>query len=264
MKQRTALWTFKGRKNINKINFNKVYYNSYGTAYKIVAYKNCHDITVEFIDKDRFKTKTFLQNVRNGTIKNPYDLSVYKTGYIGEGNYKTKENGKPTIQYHIWISILQRCYSNNERDIHKYKSYHNICTVCDEWKNYQTFAEWYDENFYDIGEGRMHLDKDILIPGNKVYAPDRCMFVPQRINMIFMDKTKLIDADLPVGIKRAYTKNKNIRYTSTYNGKYLGTFNTLKDAEEIRLIEKRKHIRKIADEYKGLIPDRVYKALIEW
>jgi hypothetical protein len=33
-------------------------------------------------------------------------------------------------------------------------------------------------------EGR-HLDKDILVPGNKVYSPDRCLFVPREVNNLF-------------------------------------------------------------------------------
>jgi len=32
-------------------------------------------------------------------------------------------------------------------------------------------------------EGK-HLDKDILIPGNKIYSPDRCIFVSSLINLL--------------------------------------------------------------------------------
>ena len=34
----------------------------------------------------------------------------------------------------------------------------------------------------------LHLDKDILIPGNKIYGPNACMFIPQDINKLLVDR----------------------------------------------------------------------------
>lgn len=34
-------------------------------------------------------------------------------------------------------------------------------------------------------KGRLHVDKDILHPGNKVYSPENCILLPQRINELF-------------------------------------------------------------------------------
>ena len=89
--------------------------------------------------------------------------------------------------------------------------------VCDEWLNFQTFAKWHDENYYEVNE-RLHLDKDILIPGNTLYAPDRCLLIPQRINELFTCKVN--GNGLPVGIY----KTSAGRYNSSYNGKNIGTF----------------------------------------
>ena len=71
------------------------------------------------------------------------------------------------------------------------------------WHNYQNFAQWFNENRYDV-EGRLHIDKDILYPGNKIYCPDTCLLVPQRINMLFLNKPN--KRGLPNGIIKSSDK----------------------------------------------------------
>ena len=41
-------------------------------------------------------------NFKSGVIKNPYDKTVFGVGYVGVGEYKTKENGRFTIYYQQW------------------------------------------------------------------------------------------------------------------------------------------------------------------
>ena len=60
------------------------------------------------------------------------------------------------------------------------------CSVYEGWHNFQNFAKWYEDNYYEIEEEQMHLDKDILVKGNKVYSPDTCVFVPETINGLFV------------------------------------------------------------------------------
>lgn len=42
-----------------------------------------------------------------------------------------------------------------------------------------------DENWKPHMEG-WHLDKDILLKGNKVYSPETCAFVPAKINSLLI------------------------------------------------------------------------------
>lgn len=140
--------------------------NKFGTPMKIIDYKNSANVTVEFQDEFKYEITTTYNNFKRKVIKNPYDKTVCGVGYVGEGNYLTKRNHRPTVQYTDWSHIIIRCYKEKERKLHP--AYEN-CTVCNEWLNFQTFAKWYDKNFYDIGHGRMHIDKDILHKGNKVY-----------------------------------------------------------------------------------------------
>ena len=69
--------------------------------------------------------------------------------------------------------MIDRCYSDKYHE--KRPSYRN-CEVCEEWQDFQVFAEWYDNNHPDDG-GNYHLDKEIMVDGNRVYSPHTCMFV---------------------------------------------------------------------------------------
>ena len=89
--------------------------------------------------------------------------------------------------------MINRCYHSKDR----FSAYYGTCTVCEEWLNFQVFADWYETHEYPVNE-RLHLDKDILFAGNKEYAPKKCMLVPQRLNMMFMNKPN--KRGLPNGI----------------------------------------------------------------
>ena len=113
-----------------------------------------------------------------GQVKNPYDITVYTAGYIGVGIHKVAIKQKITDVYKAWSSMLRRCYS--ESNAQNNKSYYNKVTVCDKWHNFQNFGDWYESNKYKC-DGRLHVDKDILYPGNKVYSSETCILVPQSI-----------------------------------------------------------------------------------
>lgn len=105
-------------------------YNNYGSLMKIVDYKNANDIIVEFRDEYKIKVNTQYGNFKNGKVKNPYDKSMYKVGYLGNGEY-TRDNHLNI--YYNWSNMLQRCY--DPYFINKNTTYIN-CYVCEEWHNF--------------------------------------------------------------------------------------------------------------------------------
>ena len=162
----------------------------------------------------------------------------------------------PQQIYQKWISMLKRCYS--KRYLQKHQTYTN-CVVCKEWLTLSNFAQWFYANYT---EG-YQLDKDILIKGNKVYSPETCCFVPQRINTLLV----------------APPKGKYSRGVSTFrNGKYvcsislskskkhLGCFDTQEDAFCAYKDAKEKYIKELAEKYfqEGKITQRVYDALMKY
>lgn len=230
--------------------------NNFGTDMQIISYGKHGNVRVKFLDTYGYETETIYNNFKKGQIRNPYDKTVYGVGYLGEGDYKVYIDQKHLEpRYNVWRTLLGRCCTERHRE--QFKAYGN-CEVCEEWLNYQVFSKWYEENFYQVGTERMHIDKDILIPGNRLYSPDTCMIVPQRINMLFLHKPNKFG--LPNGVKpRAHGK-----YLAEYKKKFLGVFDSIGEAELAHEEEKKKAITKIAEEYKDKIPTKLYKALLDW
>lgn len=229
--------------------------NSNGTLMKIIAYRKSNDIDIEFLDDFHYiKEHQTYSNFCRGNIKNPYDRTLCGVGYIGVGKYMTRNSitHKQEKTYQIWTALFDRCYRNKD----KYPAYHNKCEVCEEWHNYQIFAKWYEENRYEC-DGRLHIDKDILNPNCNTYSPNNCLLVPQRINMLFMNKPN--DKGLPNGIEK-YASG----YFAKYNNKELGIYETLEEAFNVYATYKEKIIKKVADEYKDIIPSQVYEALVSY
>lgn len=222
---------------------------------KIVRYNKTSDLTIEFLDQYHYQTSTTYGNFKKGTVKNPYDRTADGVGYIGVGEYKAVVNNRNTNEYLAWKNLMMRCY--NEKIRHKFRTYQN-CVVCDEWHDYQKFAAWYDENYYQTGTERMCLDKDIMYKNNYLYSPDTCLIVPQRINMMFMNKTN--KNNTPNGISIA----NNGKIVASYNTNYLGTYDGIEQAIIPYNKAKQNHIREVADEYIDIIPKKLYKALYNW
>ena len=222
---------------------------------RIIRYNTCDDIDVMFLDEHNYVVKhTIYQNFKSGQIKNPYDKSIYGIGYLGDGNNQTKINGKRVRAYNVWHEMVARCHE--ESRAFKYSAYYGICSVCQEWLCYNTFADWYEKNKYEC-EGRLHLDKDILYPGNKIYSPYTCILVPQYINALFMNKKN--SRGLPNGV----IKQSN-GYLAKYNGKSLDVFPTVEEAYIAQRAKKKEEIIKIANERRSELPDYVYEALLRY
>ena len=229
--------------------------NNFGTDMKIVAYRRYDDIDVEFLDEHHYvKEHNTYSNFKSGAIKNPYDRSVYGVGYVGEGNHIIIQNKKVSLSYEVWSEMLARCYLEERKHLHP--AYFGIVTVCDEWQCYHRFADWYEEHTYEC-DGRLHLDKDILYPGNKEYSPEKCLLVPQRINMLFMNKPN--KRGLPNGIIKY-----PCGYLAKYNQQELGIFPTVEEAYHEQTKKKKQAVVQIANEYKEVIPEKVYNALLAY
>lgn len=234
--------------------------NKHGSLMKIVLYKNANDMLVKF-DKGK-PIHTRWAEFMIGEVKNPYDKTIFGVGFLGEGIYKAKENSEDTPQYMTWVGMLQRCY---DEKIHKKHPTYKECSVCEEWHNFQTFSKWYDENYYEIDGERMNLDKDILIKGNKFYSHDTCVFVPQRINLLFV-KNDAIRSKLPIGVHFEKQTNRYKAQCKVGKGKMknLGRYNSPEEAFYIYKTFKEKFIKEVANEYESKIPEILYKAMLKY
>ena len=177
--------------------------NNFGSKMVIKEYRGCMDIDVYFPEYNwTFKHATY-QSFKNGKIKCPYEPSIYGVGYLGEGKYVATENGRHKKEYRIWYDVLRRCYDPKVQE--KYPTYKG-CTVENYLLNFQNAAEWIKNNYYEVLGERMHLDKDILCKGNKVYSRETCIFVPERINTLFVKRDKSRGKN-PIGVSQTSSGN---------------------------------------------------------
>ncbi len=151
--------------------------NNYG-KFKVLAWDGYKDITIEFLDTG-FITKTRSESIASGSVKDKLKRSVFGFGYIGDGEFSTKDKKA----YSRWSGILKRCYSD---DYQIKKPTYKGCTVCDDWLNFQNFAEWFYLNYPDDGDD-YQIDKDLKVIGNKIYSPKTCMFVSSVVNSFTSD-----------------------------------------------------------------------------
>ena len=76
--------------------------NNFGSKIIIKEYRSCMDMDVYFPEYNWTAKSVKYQNFKKGQIKCPYERRTYGVGYIGEGKYKTRINGKKTKCYDTW------------------------------------------------------------------------------------------------------------------------------------------------------------------
>lgn len=159
----------------------------------------------------------------------------------------------------VWRGMIERCYNHQSQTRHP--TYIG-CTVAEEWHDYQVFAEWYlNHDFYGLG---YELDKDLLVPNNKVYSPDNCTLVPRDLNSLLLDHRNARGV-YPQGV---YWNKQAKKYRSQINmsgsRKYLGSFDTINEAYEVYKEAKERYVKNKALEWANRIEWDVFVALMNW
>ena len=129
--------------------------------------------------------------------------------------------------YRAWANMLKRAYNPK---FHAVKPTYSDVTVCKEWHSFRAFRAWWLENYR---EG-WHLDKDLLASGNREYAPDACVYVPQWINK-FTLACGASRGELPIGVsihKQTGKYRSDCRNPFTGKQHDLGYFTTPDAAHE--------------------------------
>lgn len=102
--------------------------------------------------------------------------------------------------YKRWSSMLERCYSIKLQE--RYPTYKDV-SVCNEWLTFSNFKSWMEQQDW---EGK-HLDKDLLVEGNKVYSPEDCVFINNMVNT-FVTDCAASRGELPIGVSWHKQTNK--------------------------------------------------------
>lgn len=162
---------------------------------------------------------------------------------INDASYivRVEVNGKFIVCpfYVRWTKMLERCYS--EKYQLRMPTYIN-CSVCDEWLIFSNFKLWMQGQDWRGNE----LDKDLLVQGNKIYSPERCLFVPSQVNTLLLDCGSR-KGKYPQGV---YFDKVRGLYSTTASvsgrNKFLGRFATPEEASNAYKLAKYKIIKDVA------------------
>ena len=171
-----------------------------------------------------------------------YGVGVNDLGYRTRVYEEVTKNGGKRIlksvflckYYTAWGSMLERCYS--KKFLESRPSYIGT-SVCSEWLYATAFKKWMEQQDW---HGKC-LDKDIVVPGSKLYSPETCAFVLQATNS-FVTARDACRGDYPIGVSLYKRTGKYIaRCKNPFTGKkeHLGYFSTPEEAHEAW--RKRKH-----------------------
>lgn len=235
----------------------EIYKLNCGANAKIIEYYNWDNCTILIMETNEIFKNIAFKHLKSGNLKSYFYPTVEGVGYIGN-NFE--ENDSKTKCYKTWRGMLVRCY--NKEYQYKKPTYKN-CRVCEEWHNFSNFKKWYYENYYQIDDDIMQIDKDILEKGNKIYSPNTCIFVNNKINSIFT-KHDGIRGEYPIGVFKR--ENGKFGASVSIDGKQhkLGIFDTVEEAFVPYKEAKEKEIKRIADLYKNQIPERLYNAMCNY
>lgn len=114
-------------------------------------------------------------------VKDYMQPTVFGVGYLGEPTINDCDPTKLLI-IKLWRGMFSRCY--DVKKLNERATYRD-CTINKEWHSLANFKRWclsqFDAGHYQSG---WELDKDLLVRGNKVYGPDTCCFLPERLNQL--------------------------------------------------------------------------------
>lgn len=144
--------------------------------------------------------------------------------------------------YSSWINMIERCYSEKHKA--SYPTYAG-CSIDADWCSFSAFRKWMESQEWQ----GMYLDKDILIPGNKLYGPETCVFVPCALNN-FICESGASRGEWPLGVSWNINAGKfRTLCRNPFAGKveHIGYFDSPEEAHGAWIRRKREHAFRYAD-----------------
>ena len=142
----------------------------------------------------------------------------WSSGYSKDGKtYHTKASA-------VWHAMRQRCgVGGSKKALPGYAD----CTISENFKDFQFFAEWCQTQVA-YGQEGYELDKDVLVQDNRIYSENYCVFSPQELNSFLCVNSGPV-SDLPKGITRC--RNKYMARLAAIG--YLGVYSTPEEASQV-------------------------------
>lgn len=239
-----------------------VFITNSGFKAEIVEYLGAYEVKIRFSEPEECFRWCRISDLRKGKVTNFLEKVYFGVGYIGEGKHiiRSKNN---TVCGSTWFHMLERCYDTRIQDS-MYKTYKD-CTVNEVWHCYQNFAEfYYNDQWRQEG---WHLDKDLILQGNREYGPDLCAFIPRELNNL-LGSSKSKRGECLIGVTRVKEKvNKQKPFYARVvdiDKVYSGYFETEVEGFMFYKENKERIIQERVKKYEGLVDPRLLESLSNW
>ena len=232
--------------------------NNHG-CFKVVGYTSSTKVDVVFLETG-FKTTTHIALITRGEVKDCFKPTVQGFGIIGTENVRDNE-GVILETYRKWESMIGRVYSKSVKtDVNN--PYFST-SISEDFRWFKDFRSWCEKQI-GFGNQGWHLDKDILVKGNKVYSPETCCFVPVELNSLLVN-SRATRGEFPVGVYYDASRSKFQSHIRMHGKRrHLGRFVTPEEAFYAYKQAKEDYIKEVAELYKDQIDIRVYEALMKY
>jgi len=227
------------------IGIGKEFISNEGSKFKIEEILSKRRVKIKFLDSCGYSYEVDKSSILKGQVANPYYKSNRGFGFYGVGKYKSCLNSKPTREYNTWTCMIRRVFSEKN---HKTQPTYKNVYICEDWANFQIYAEWYTSNYPRIEGVNFEIDKDLLQQNvrDKIYSPSTCIFLPNNVNS-FLTNKQLNNTSGYIGVSWYKAKKKWYAQISLFGEnkkKGLGYFSTPEEASEVykkaRVIETEK------------------------
>lgn len=184
-----------------------------------------------------------------GWVNDAQEYGIALSERVDGRNYRQTQAGK---LYRRHWAMFSRCYTP-EKEV-KWRFYAD-CHVDKSFHKFSDFYFWFKrevkESEHLYPHSHYHLDKDILVSGNKVYAADRCVLVSNELNKILCDSGGT-RGEYAVGVGWHNLRRK-FRARCYFNGEqeHLGLFRTELEAHKAWQLRKAEALRYYVDFLNG-------------
>jgi hypothetical protein len=200
----------------------KIFTSTFNSKFQVIGkFKSpVHNnlFVIKFLNEEFPKDKCLVSgknNILKGDIKNPYQKSILGIAAFGNAyKYDLFKYGdkKRKYLYDLYRDLIKRVYTPyNNAEVNAYKD----GELDPRWDTYEKFLDWVFGDKTNNFQWFYQLDKDLLKPGNKIYGPDTCIFLPQQLN-----KTLAFSKSV-VNLCQGVSKTQSGKYRSRINSTLL-------------------------------------------
>ena len=167
-------------------------------------------------------------------------------------NHESKRNISFTPAYKLWSRLLQIDRGNS-------KGCSGI--LCDEWKQFDCFEKWYNENYYAIENEKMEFSYRFFDIYNDFISPKTSCFLPIGINEIVKKLGgHYKNNGLLLNVER---HNRSKLYKIRMNNNQCVAFSdSVEEINAIREILLKKQFWELSQKYKDMLPEQIYARLV--